>query len=313
MRRQTLELLIAVVAGVCGTGAALGACSSSSTGGGGTNPPGVDAASDSTKGKGGEGGACTPSSALAILFSPMYSAFVTDSTEQEFRIPAILTGAAAGSTITWSASDPTAVSFAHDVATGGTIITMASAPSSAVTITASIGSACATSPLTITSAVEADWAVGNARYNNNVPIVIGCIDSKVKAIIPADAGIKLPPAPDGGCPDAGPACTGCHGSNPTGGFFTGVQHTPEQTGGFSDQQLIEIITTGTVPEGGAFNPEIIPYAYWQAFHTWKDINTPELQKGIVVYLRSLTPEPNQGGLNFGSLRDAGLVSDSATP
>ncbi len=300
---------------VTSTALAVAGCSSSSSS---ATPPRSDAATDvtvarpdgggpGTEGGGGDAGPCTsPSAALAIRFSPMYSAYVTDSKMQTFAVPAIVTGGTG--TATWSASDQAAVSFAPDLATGGTLMTI-NAATPAVTITARIGSECTTATLNVTSAVEADWAAGNARYNNGVPIVIGCIDQKVKSMLPPDSGITLPGPPDGGCPDAGPSCTSCHGSNPTGGFFTGVQHTPEQTAGFSDQQLIDVIVKGVVNDGGAFDPNILPYPYWQAFHTWTDINTPAAQKAMVVYLRSLTPIANEGGVNFGQIQDSGLVGD----
>jgi hypothetical protein len=179
-----------------------------------------------------------------------------------------------------------------------------------VTITAQVGSQCTSTTLNITSAVEADWQVGNARYNNGVPLVEGCIDQNIIPVL-LDAGIhlNLPGPPDSGCPDAGPACTACHGANPTGGFFQGVEHTPEQTAGFSDQDLVTIFTQGIVPDGGSYNPNLLPYNFWQAFHTWKDIATPEEQKGMVVYLRSLAPADEEGGLNFGEIADAGILGD----
>jgi len=40
------------------------------------------------------------------------------------------------------------------------------------------------------------------------------------------------------------------------------------------------------------------YATWQSFHRWADITT-DVQPGIVVYLRSLTPIPQDGTSNFG--------------
>jgi hypothetical protein len=231
----------------------------------------------------------------------MYSAFITDDTSHPFQVPAIVTGGSG--TATWSASDPS-ITFAADPVTGGTVMTLGSATAS-VTVTATMGSECATAPLTITSALKSDWDIGNARYNNGVPVVPGCIDQNVLPLL-ADSGIRLPGPPDSGCPDAGPACTGCHGPNPTGGFFSGVLHTPEQTAGFSDQQLVNVFTNGTVDDGGAFDPSILPYEYWHAFHLWSDISTPEEQKGMVVYLRSLTPATEKGGLNFGGILDAGI-------
>lgn len=291
------------VAGV-GAAAALAACSSSSSNAG--SGPDSSTGSDSPSGEDGAA-ACTGSGALEIHFNPMYSAFVTDSTMQQFQVPAIVTGGTG--TAKWSASPASAVTFVADPTTGGTIMTLKTAGPT-VTITAQIGSDCASAQLNVTSATEADWAVGNARYNNGVPLVAGCIDQNLLPVL-ADAGIMvhLPPIPDSGCPDAGPACTECHGANATGGFFQGVLHTPEQTAGFSDQDLVNIFVNGTVVDGGAFNPNIIPYNFWQAFHTWSDISTPEEQKGMVVYLRSLAPAEEEGGLNFGMVDEAGIVGD----
>jgi hypothetical protein len=235
----------------------------------------------------------------------MYSAFITDSTNQTFQVPAIVTGASG--TATWSASDSTAVAFAADPSTGGTMMTVKSATPT-VTITAQIGSQCASTTLNVTSAVEADWAVGNARYNNGVPVIAGCIDSKLLPLL-VDAGINLPPAPEAGCPDAGPACTGCHGAMSTAGIFSGVEHTPQQTAGFSDPQLIDLFVNGVVADGGPYDPNYLPYEYWHLFHTWSDIATPAEQKGMIVYLRSLTPVDEEGGLNFGELQDAGILGD----
>lgn len=291
-----------VLAGACGAAVALAACSSSNSAGGGNDGGGATA--DSSTGSG-DGSACTPSSAIQIHFAPMYTAFVTDSKSHTFQVPAIVTGGSGSAT--WSASDATAVSFTPDPTSGGTLMTVGAATPS-VTITARVGSLCTSAQLNITAAVEADWAAGNARYNNGVPVYPGCIDTKVAPLL-EDSGIHLPPPPDAGCPDAGPACTGCHGPTPTAGFFSGVQHTPEQTAGFTDQQLVDIFVNGVVDDGGPYDPSILPYEYWRLFHTWADISTPEAQKGMVVYLRSLTPAVEQGGLNFGGLQDAGILGD----
>ncbi len=305
MRRPMLGsgILTALFMGGTAAAAGLAACSSSSS----NSLGGPDS---STTGTDSPSGSCTMSSTLQIHYAPMYSAFVTDSTMQQFQVPAIVTkGSGPSETATWSASPADAVTFVTDPTSGGTIMTLKTAGPT-VTITAQVGSECTTAQLTVTSAVEADWAVGNARYNNGVPLVAGCIDQNLLPVL-ADAGIMvhLPPIPDSGCPDAGPACTQCHGANPTGGFFQGVEHTPEQTAGFSDQDLVGIFANGTVPAGGAYNPNIIPYNFWQAFHTWSDIATPEQQKGMVVYLRSLAPAVEEGGLNFGMVEEAGITGD----
>jgi hypothetical protein len=274
--------------GACAVAAALGACSSSSTTSTGGNTSDAGAV------------ACTDTKSLQVLFAPMYSAFVTDSNMHVFQVPAITQGVMG--TATWSASDSSAVSFTPDPTTGGTMITVLKA-GPPVTITAQIGAACGTSVLTVSPATEADWQNGNARYNNGVPVYPGCVGAKVAPLL-VDSGYKLPPPPEAGCPDAGPACTGCHGDNPTGGFFSGVQHTPEQTGGFSDQALVGIFHDGTDP---TYDTSYLPYEYWHAFHTWTDIATPEQQKGIITYLRALKPVEDMGGVNFGQLQDSGIA------
>ncbi len=288
MRRRNFigGVVTAVLVGACGVAASLSACSN-----GGNGTP--------------DSSTCTTSNALQIHFAPMYSAFITDSTNHTFQIPAVVTGSGGAIvTGTWSASDPAAVDFVTDPTTGGTIMTLkALAPT--VTITAQVGALCTSTPLNVTSALEADWEAGSARYNNGVPVYPGCVGTKVVPLL-GDSGLILPPPPDSGCPDAGPACTGCHGTNATGGFFQGVQHSPEQTGGFSDQALVDIFVNAIDP---TFDSNILPYEYWHAFHTWSDIATPEQQKAMVVYLRSLAPAPDQGGINFGLLKDSGILSD----
>jgi hypothetical protein len=77
-----------------------------------------------------------------------------------------------------------------------------------------------------------------------------------------------------------------------------VQHTPEQTGGFSDDDLINIFQNGVVPKGGYFDDTIVSYAMWQSFHKWNVGDTPQ---NMVVYLRSLTPAAQTGSANFGGL------------
>jgi hypothetical protein len=79
--------------------------------------------------------------------------------------------------------------------------------------------------------------------------------------------------------------------------FNDVAHTPEQAGGFSDVQLLDIIQQGEVPDGGYFDTSLVSYKVWQGFHRWN--LTPAEQTGIVVYLRSLVPTAQSGTANFG--------------
>ena len=42
-------------------------------------------------------------------------------------------------------------------------------------------------------------------------------------------------------------------------LFSDVSHTPEQTGGFSEDELTNAVVNGTIPEGGYFDNSIICY------------------------------------------------------
>jgi hypothetical protein len=75
-----------------------------------------------------------------------------------------------------------------------------------------------------------------------------------------------------------------------------VQHTPQQTGGYSDEDLINIFTKGQKPAGGGCRV-ISPCGVWTSFHRWT--TTDDETKGIVYYLRSLEPSP-QGSISFGT-------------
>ena len=140
------------------------------------------------------------------------------------------------------------------------------------------------SQLTISSATDDDWKIGNARYNDGNSVHLN----------PA-AGAGSPLESEG---TVGPACTSCHGETATNGPFTDVSHTPEQTGGFSDDDIINIVVNGTFPPDAYFDWSIVTYPAWQNFHRWADI-MPDQQKGIITYLRSLTPVVQKGSVNFG--------------
>jgi hypothetical protein len=193
------------------------------------------------------------------------------------------------------------------------------------------GGACGSSVLHITTNAENDWTIGNARYNDGVSLHVGPpagFDGGHGGF--GDGGI-----PEGGFPkgdgggfhtsdggsfyevDGGTACTNCHGatalSADAGGKnpFSDVSHTPEQTGGFSDTDLQNIILNGQIPDGGYFDPTVLiascdggaactaqAYMEWSSFHQWTDITSDELP-GIICYLRALAPLPQNGTSNFG--------------
>ena len=209
----------------------------------------------------------------------MYSAFGGKHT---FQVPALVVGSDAQ--VTWSA-DSSMVGMQTDVERPNEVlITVLKAGAVVINVRSSDGK-CGSSLLTITAGLESDWEIGSARYNNGISLHLSG----------AATGSGSPLEQGGG----GPACTSCHGETATNGPFTNVSHTPEQTGGFSDDDLLNIILRGEFPDGGNFDPSIVPYPAWQNFHRWTDI-TPDQQKGIVVYLRSLTPASQKGAVNFGA-------------
>jgi hypothetical protein len=222
-----------------------------------------------------------------MFFSPnMYSAYDGVHT---FKIPVVVDNVDP-TTVVWKASDPSAVNLAYDATLQGEMIETRKAGK--VTITATAGGQSGSSTLTITQASPADWEIGNMRYNNGV----------VLTNLPVGAA-----RPDGGSDFS---CTNCHGDTASGATnqFRTVAHTPEQTGGFSDEDLIGIFTMGKVPAGAYFDPSVVSYQQWQSFHVWR--MTAEEAKGVIVYLRALTPQTQTGARGaFGGgrnmRRDAG--------
>jgi hypothetical protein len=252
---------------------------------------------------------CTTPTGLPLRFNPMYSGY--DGTHK-YQIPAFVPGVDPGS-LTWGSTDPTMVDIQPYTGRPGVMLTTKKAGD--VTIVAFVTGTmtCGTSPLHIEQFTVDDWNTGNARYNNGNPLNLtyDAGDSGFDGNF-AEAGIDAagfdandicarlmamnitnpfehPPA----------ACTNCHGTMSNGmlfgmTLFKDVQHTPEQTGGFSEADLTNVFVNGTVPPGGYFDNTIIPYCAWNQVHTWSDIDTPAKQKGMRSYLRALTPQEQIG-------------------
>jgi hypothetical protein len=218
----------------------------------------------------GSASAACPTNQLLILFNPMFTAF---DGMHPFKIPAVVDNMSAAG-IKWSATDPSMVDIVDDPTVGGVMISPRKAGTT--NIVASAGTQCGVAPLTITSATPDDWNVGNMRYNNGIVLTGPLIPGR---------------NPDGGV-GKDVACTNCHGDTATMGPFRTVAHTPQQTGGFSDDDLLSIFTRGMVPVGGYFDSSVVPYNQWRGFHTWQ--MTQDEAKGVIVYLRSLTPQAQTG-------------------
>jgi hypothetical protein len=263
------------------------ACSSSSA-----SPP-ADAQDSST---GPSAVAACTDGGLTVAFNPMYSAFDGKHT---FAIPAVVRGS--NGHVVWSA-DSTYVNMVQDLERQNEVLITMKKPGSVAINVQTVADPDASAPqptlcggavLTISAASEADWEIGSARYNDGTSLHLA------GSTTPAAGGASpLEMSADGG----GPACNNCHGEAATSSAFKDVSHTPEQTGGFSDDQILGIILHGEFPDSGYFDPTIVPYPVWSAFHRWADI-TQDQQRGIIVYLRSLTPAPQKGQPNFGAIDD----------
>ena len=217
---------------------------------------------------------------LSVLFPSMHSAF--DGTHL-FQVPVVVNGIDP-TAVTWNVSDPSIATFATDPNTGGIMLTLrATGP---VTVYAAADGQCGASTLFATQAGAGDLDAGSLRYNNGIVIRYA--------------------GDDGGGADASPQqapCANCHGPAATGPFIDIVQ-TPYQTAGYGDQELINTFTLGALPDGGYFDPSIVSYQEWTAFHQWQ--MTSDESQAVLVYLRSLTPSLQGGQGAFGGQYEGGI-------
>lgn len=283
--------------------------SSGSSGKSGSSKPGSTNNSDDDMDGGGEpplvwkdGGigdvskkpATCDKSVITVSFAPMYSAY--DGVHL-FQVPATVVSIDP-SAITWSLDDPDIADLA--IVPNGVMLTIQKAGTA--TLIATAGTICGTSKLTVTKFDPDQWEIGSARYNNGEVLT----------------------RPPGGPPGSGvmssgepieAACTSCHGESATNGLFQTVAHTPAQTGGFSDDQLFNIITQAMLPDGAYFDEGIVSKQIWMSFHKWK--MEGEQRQGIIAYLRSLTPSAQTGQFSFANLRPDGgfpmMMPDGGAP
>lgn len=217
----------------------------------------------------------SPTGELTIQFPQMYSAY--DGVHQ-FKIPAIVQQKVKG--VTWAVEPSGAADLTRDATTESVMITTRMAGDFKITATA--GSLKGSADLHVTAATPEQWAQGEKRYLNDIKIML--------------------PMPGQGMPMMGPpsldfpdnaACNNCHGA---GAQRLHIEHTPQQIGGWTDEQLATIFTTGTKPMGSSFK-SIIPPFFYKMFHTWGTAS-PEESQALVVYLRSLEPR-SQPDIDYG--------------
>jgi hypothetical protein len=270
-------------------------------------------------GKGGNNQPPTGEENLKLTFSPMYSAYIDE--DHDFKLPVIMPDAPGK--IEFTAADPSMVEI---VRTGdaSAMLKMKKAGDTIIYGAAENGDF-GKADLHITQATKEELELGQERYENGV-----------EAFVLPEGGFMLPEGgfmiPDGGfmIPDGGfrfdagiaanpeSACTFCHkpdgaggGAGSTGGIPNlDVEHTPQQIGGYSDEDLLNIFTKGKKPEGVPMRIAMGRLAQtWEMTHQWQ--MEESAKKGIIVYIRSLEPKP-QGEVDFlggliRGLADAGFV------
>ena len=92
-----------------------------------------------------------------------------------------------------------------------------------------------------------------------------------------------------------------------------MEHTPTQTAGYADDQLIAIFTAGQKPAGYQFNSPLLkmlpqPDCVYSMFHTWTIDD--ETKRGIVLKLRSIEPK-KQAQLDLAKLIQMGQMARQA--
>lgn len=238
---------------------------------------------------------------LTIIFPTAYSAY---DGVHVFQVPAHVDGATVELS-GWQAIPSDSVTFDPDPdVEGGVLITVNKAEPQ-ITIAASAGPIGGTAALFVTEGTPEQWEMGSARYSNGVELNIpDTVDLEQFQMMLLDPNWMPPPPP----PNL--ACNNCHS---TGAKYFEVQHTPTQAARFSDDDLKTILTMGKKPEGVGFRvlPDMIfgmtAEEMYAQFHKWEA--TDDEIKGLIIYLRSLTPT-GQGDIR---LPDGSYVAPGEPP
>lgn len=249
-----------------------------------------------------------------IVFPHFYSAYDDGSHDYEFTpsVPLadpnadVASDPLVASSLKWTVDAKTLVDMGEFAdLPGGRLIKTKAAGSAVIKVEGTTKSGVKVwgdAPVTISQATADEWAKGDARYNNGKMVdftMLGGMrstDGMGLCGLPVSTMQTIP---------KDSACSNCH--NSSAGAFS-VEHTPTQTAGYSDGDLIQIFTMAQKPAGGTFNsPLLKPLAMmspetadciYKAFHTW-DIDE-DTRDGIVWKLRSIAPK-KQAAIDIGRL------------
>jgi hypothetical protein len=252
--------------------------------------------------------------AKLISFSPMYSAF--DDNMHEYAVTPSVPSAMAGmtnadpivaSSIKWTVDGAFVKQDEFPELTAAIKLTTKKAGDTKVKVSAKTMSGQTVrgeTDLKISTAAQSEWDVGEARYNNGMMIQW----MRPMMAAPGEGLCGLPIASFDVSTAA--ACGNCH--NPMNAAIT-VEHTPTQTAGYSNEDLINIFSTGQKPAGAVFNSPLLkmapmPDCIYAAFHTWD--MTDDEKAGIIWKLRSIPPKV-QEEIDFGRLRAMAMAAMQA--
>lgn len=208
---------------------------------------------------------------LRVVFTPMFSAYIPG---HDSKLPVIVDGKT-GADVTFTVAD-TSIADVEKTADGAMLLIR---KAGTTTVVAKAGNETGRAKLTVTAFTAEEWEAGNTRYNNGTGLGL------------AEAGVPSAP-PTSISLNPNTACASCHGEASEIGdiFGADVEHTPAQTGGYSDQELINIITNAQKPANVGMHT-MIPASIWKMFHKWAADDTQK--RGLIAYLRSLTPKAQQ--------------------
>ena len=209
---------------------------------------------------------------LQVYFPKMYSAVIPGS-DRRFQLPAIVQGVEAD----WKATPADAVRIEKGGIPNGVMITMLKPGNVKLEVTS--GRRKGSADLVITEATEDQYQRGQQRYMNQI-------------MLDFTSFVRMGAGGQNTMVSNNASCQNCHGSGAT---FLAVEHTPQQTGGYSDDEIKNIFMNGQKPEGAKYGTLPGIEMYYPRFHKWAA--SEEEYQGLVVYLRSLEPK-TQGDLDF---------------